>query len=329
MTTMFILIPYSSLFFFYLIVSVIIVLSAPNWFMAWIAIELNLLRFIPLIASRKSMQETESSVKYFFAQGIGSVIMLIGVFINLSSAGYLILVGLLLKLGAAPLHTWFPRVISGISWPICIITSTWQKIAPLFTISMITASFVTPIFVFASLSALTGGLIGINQSYLRAILAYSRITHTGWILALIPQSLLFMAIYFLIYSLISISVILLLNKRNALSLSFSTLYPLLLFLQLLSLAGLPPLTGFAAKLIALSLLAPLSIPLTIIIILGSLLGLYFYLTIRFSTLFSSFLYPNTLSVQFTFSISLLTIIRLSLFVSLIIFIPFYALIFFD
>nr|YP_009871092.1 NADH dehydrogenase subunit 2 [Siphonosoma cumanense]QKS32604.1 NADH dehydrogenase subunit 2 [Siphonosoma cumanense] len=318
---MLILMPYSSLFFFFLFTSVIMVLASPNWFMAWMAMELNLLSFIPLLTSSKSMQETESSVKYFFAQGVGSALILMGAFYNFNFASFFILIGLLFKLGAAPFHLWFPSAMSGISWNSCILMSTWQKIAPLSLLTTLSQSWPLLILSSAALSALMGGLMGINQSYLRALLAYSSITHTGWMLALITQSYPIMISYFLIYSIISVSIMMSLNNSNALSLSFFTSYPLLMFLQLLSLGGLPPLTGFAAKLLSLSYLAPFSLPLSLILILGSLLGLYYYLTMTFSILYSSFLYPKISYSPLSLNLSFLTTLSLSLFLTFTIFIP--------
>jgi len=106
----------------------------------------------------------------------------------------------------------------------------------------------------ASLNALLGGAIGINQSQLRSIIAYSSITHIGWIIALIAINKSILSIsYFMIYSLLitpifialhSLSSTYNININNIIkSQKIKIMFPLLI----LSLGGLSPLTGFIPK----------------------------------------------------------------------------------
>ena len=79
----------------------------------WMGLELNLLSFIPLLRSSYYYQETEAAVKYFLVQALGRILLLLGALsINLfplviqyySISKFILLRGLLLKLGVAPIH---------------------------------------------------------------------------------------------------------------------------------------------------------------------------------------------------------------------------------
>ena len=125
-----------------LIISSLIALSRTNWILLWIAMEINILSFIPIITISKKNQETEATIKYFIAQALGSSLILITSISQwtTSSLPYtdIILRGaILLKLGIAPIHFWFPSVITSLSWISCIILATWQKLAPLIILSFI------------------------------------------------------------------------------------------------------------------------------------------------------------------------------------------------
>ena len=166
-----------------------------NWLLAWIAIEINLLRFVPIISSNKSNQETEACVKYFLAQAIGSALIILARISLLTITritmwwNRILILSLLLKLGAAPCHYWFPIVITSLPWPQALLLTTWQKLAPLsllcFSCLTLNPFSKTLITISAILNALLGGIMGINQSHIRTLLAYSSITHIGWIISTI------------------------------------------------------------------------------------------------------------------------------------------------
>lgn len=144
----------------------------------------------------------------------------------------------------------------------------------------------------ARLNAITGGLIGINQTHLRTIIAYSSITHIGWIIALIYSNIPVSTIlYFLIYSLLilpifyyiyklNIKTVSQINSRSTKTKNQYLIVPIIF----LSLGGLPPLTGFFPKWFTIYLISPRSYILLLLLIAGSLINLYFYLNIIFSTL---------------------------------------------
>ena len=282
-----------------IIVRTLIALSRSNWLIIWIAIELNLISFIPLINSSLNFQETEASVKYLLVQALGSrllIIRRISIWI-LQNLIYLInivlLFSLLMKIGMAPCHLWYPSVITSVSWPSAIVLSTWQKLAPLSIMSFIIIKTSTLLIaVLAIINAITGGLIGMNQTHLRTIIAYSSITHMGWILALIYRNMsLSTIVYFMLYRILIAPIFYSIYKINSKTVSQinrrSNKYKLqYMFIPIifLSLGGLPPLTGFFPKWITIYLISPRSYILLLFLIAGSLINLYFYLNIIFSTI---------------------------------------------
>lgn len=311
MTIMFLLFPYICIFSFFLFLRTFIILSAPNWLTAWLSIELNLLRVIPLIISSKILQELESTTKYFFAQRLGRILILFRAFLFTPWVKFLILLGILLKLGLAPLHIWLPATMAGLSWEICILISTWQKFPLLCLLCIITPNYPSLFLYVGTLSVLVGGLIGLNQTQLRVLLSYSSIAHTGWVVALFSLKPSAGWSYFLIYVIITISIISIIKQKNALFFWSLTPSSLVIFLLLLSLGGLPPLSGFAIKLGAIKLLSSTSIPLVLLIIIGSLLSLYYYLNLALTFIFRGFSSPRIHALPISLSSSIL--ISLSLF----------------
>jgi len=87
-------------------------------------IELNLLSFIPLVASSQILQETEARVKYFIIQAVGRGLILTAGIIStnpLTNSSFspiiivIFIIRITVKLGMAPCHQWLPHVISSIS----------------------------------------------------------------------------------------------------------------------------------------------------------------------------------------------------------------------
>nr|BDQ43628.1 NADH dehydrogenase subunit 2 [Amynthas masatakae] len=278
-----------------MITSTLMALSSTNWMFLWASMELNLLSFIPILMSSKSNQETEGSIKYFLAQSLGSALLLTSSIMMWSPYSMLptmvtpiLVVSVLLKLGSAPCHFWYPSVMSSISWISCTILSSWQKLAPL-TILIFFSSNTSKslIMLMAGMNALIGGVLGMNQSQLRSIMAYSSIGHLGWMMSFMlldkpMMSMFYFTIYcsliiplFMLFNLMNLTTSKQLSKVTTISPTTQLLIPILL----ISLAGLPPLTGFMPKMLAIMMLANYSTPMIIILIMGSLMNLFFYLNI--------------------------------------------------
>ena len=274
----------------------LITISSNSWLRAWIGLEINLLSFIPLINDTKNLISSESSLKYFLIQALASSILLFLMiyylininhdFLTSTNINLGIISSLILKRGIAPFHFWFPNVIEGLNWINSFILLTWQKIAPLILISyLITNYLLIPII----LSIIVGSLGGLNQTSLRKIIAYSSINHLGWIgAAIIYRDNLWLN-YFLFYSFLSITLIYFFNINKLFFINqiysifnYSNEIKLILFLNFLSLGGLPPFLGFFPKWIVIQIISSNQLFLITIIVILTLITLYYYIRICYA-----------------------------------------------
>nr|UFZ13722.1 NADH dehydrogenase subunit 2 [Indosialis bannaensis] len=288
------------IFLIFLFSGTFLSISANSWFGAWIGLEINLMSFIPLINNSSNIFSTESSLKYFLTQALASMMILFSVIMSMFFLGMtnflvdnnfmqmIINSSLLLKMGAAPFHYWFPGVMEGSSWLNCMILMTWQKIAPLILISYCINYYF--IMVTVMFCVIIGSFGGINQTSLRKLMTYSSINHLGWMLAsLLISSNLFM-MYFIFYCFLSISmVIFFMNyKIFHLSQTFTMLnldpvIKFLIFCNLLSLGGLPPFLGFLPKWLVIQMLVENNMYMLIFLMVSmTLITLYFYIRITYS-----------------------------------------------
>nr|QEE94346.1 NADH dehydrogenase subunit 2 [Ochlerotatus vigilax] len=290
----------NNIFFIMLITGSLITISSNSWLGAWMGLEINLLSFIPLMnEGKKNLMTSESSLKYFLTQAFASSILLFAIIlmmlffnnnwlINNNFNDLLILSTLLLKSGAAPFHFWFPGVMEGLNWINSLILMTWQKIAPLMLISynMNYNFFLISII----LSMIIGALGGLNQTSLRKLMAFSSINHLGWMLMAMMNNELLWFTYFLLYSILSMSIILMFNNFKLFHFNqifnFSMMNPIIkffMFLNLLSLGGLPPFLGFLPKWLVIQNMIELNqIFLLFIAVCLTLITLYYYLRMSYS-----------------------------------------------
>lgn len=273
-------------FFLFLLLGIVFVITRPNYFTIWIGFELSVIGFLPIFF--RNSTTIEGIIKYFLIQAGGSSLFLLSFLLrnpNLSSITFL--TRLLLKLGIFPFYQWVPIIIRSLEWTGCLFLATFQKIAPLFVIVQL-KQISTIALSIAAIRVAVRGILGFNQSKFRALMGYSSISHRGWILTAATARLKLLIIYFLIYLLLTISLFKLFQEKHTLTIvhrrtqKYSNNKTNLL---LLTLSGIPPFTIFFLKVILLSFLiySPL---ITIIFILGTVLSIYFYLT---------FIIPNLLS----------------------------------
>nr|ABG56766.1 NADH dehydrogenase subunit 2 [Odorrana livida]ABG56767.1 NADH dehydrogenase subunit 2 [Odorrana livida]ABG56768.1 NADH dehydrogenase subunit 2 [Odorrana livida] len=289
-----------------------IIVSSNHWLLAWIGLEVNTLALLPLMTKTPHPRAIEAATKYFLTQATASALMLFSCLINASQTGEwnisippglftnLLSIALMMKLGLAPMHFWLPEVLQGISLSTGLILSTWQKIPPMILLFQISNSINLDLVVILSLtSILIGGWGGIGQTQLRKIMAFSSIGHLGWIILILkfnPQLSLFsFSLYVIMTTAMFLSLITLSSTKMSQVSTSWTKNPTLTtttMLILLSLAGLPPLTGFLPKLlIALELVKQNMIIFTALAMLASLLALFFYLRLTYIIILT--LPPNT------------------------------------
>lgn len=275
-----------------------------HWLLAWIGLEINTLAIIPLIAQKHHPRAVEATTKYFLIQATAAAMILFAASTNawimgqwdinhishpLTSA--IAITALALKVGLAPLHLWLPEVLQGITITTGLILSTWQKLAPLALI-MQTANFTHPLLLttLALSSTLIGGWGGLNQTQLRKILAYSSIAHLGWMILISQIAPQITLIALVTYIIMTSAAFLTLNNINctktitlASAWTKAPTIAALTCLILLSLGGLPPLTGFLPKWLIIQELASQGLALTATVIaLTALISLFFYLRLTYA-----------------------------------------------
>nr|AOY39370.1 NADH dehydrogenase subunit 2 [Psephenidae sp. BMNH 842687] len=304
---------YKLIFFMTLISGTLISISSYSWIGTWMGLEINLVSFIPLINNSKNLFSSESSMKYFLVQALASSSFLFSIITlmilnNLNEMlilnKSLILImnsSLLMKMGAAPFHFWFPEIMSKLNWMQSMILLTWQKIAPMVLIMYNFKSTNFMMFIIL-MSVTTGSILGLNQTLLQKIMAYSSINHIGWMLSsmFFKENIWF--IYFIIYSMVTISLIMILMTFNVyhikqlfMLMNNNMMLKFSFIINFLSLGGLPPFLGFLPKWIIIQNMIQSKIfLLTFLMIMMALITLFFYLRITFSLILFSYNETNWL-----------------------------------
>nr|AUR45381.1 NADH dehydrogenase subunit 2 [Edolisoma remotum remotum] len=286
-----------------LLLGTTITISSNHWVMAWTGLEINTLAILPLISKSHHPRAIEAATKYFLVQATASTLVLFSSMTNAWHTGQwditqlthptsclIMTAAISMKLGLAPFHFWFPEVLQGSSLTTGLLLSTLMKFPPMTLLYMTSQALNTTLLTtMAILSAALGGWMGLNQTQTRKIMAFSSISHLGWMTIIIIYNPKLALLNFYLYSLMTAAIFLTLNSIKALKLSTLmtawTKTPSLsaiLLLALLSLAGLPPLTGFLPKWLIIQELTKQDMaPAAVVISLLSLLGLFFYLRLAY------------------------------------------------
>nr|AJC00757.1 NADH dehydrogenase subunit 2 [Falco naumanni] len=298
-----------------LVLGTTITISSNHWMLAWTGLEINTLAIIPFISKSHHPRAIEAAIKYFLIQATASALILFSSTINAQSTGQwditqltqptaslLLTTAIAMKLGLVPFHFWFPEVMQGSPMTTALLLSTLMKLPPI-SILFLTAPSLNPplLTIMAIASAAIGGWMGLNQTQIRKVMAFSSIAHLGWMTIILIYSPKLTMMTFYLYSMVTASIFLALNTTNSSKLSTMmtswTKMPSLntsLMLTLLSLAGLPPLTGFLPKWLIIQELTKQEMSTTAMIIsMLSLLGLFFYLRLAYCSTIT--LPPNTMN----------------------------------
>nr|AFH56328.1 NADH dehydrogenase subunit 2 [Xiphorhynchus guttatus] len=298
-----------------LLLGTTITISSNHWAMAWTGLEINTLAILPLISKPHHPRAIEAATKYFLIQAAASTLLLFSCTTNALFTGQwditqlthpisclLLTTAISTKLGLVPFHFWFPEVLQGSSLTTGLLLATAMKFPPI-TLLLLTSPSLnyTLLTIMAIASAALGGWAGLNQTQIRKILAFSSISHLGWMIIIIIYNHKLTLITFYLYCMMTATIFLTLKTTKTLKLSSMmaawTKIPSLnaiLMLALLSLAGLPPLTGFLPKWLIIQELTKQEMTSTATIIaLLSLLGLFFYLRLAYCATIT--LPPNSAS----------------------------------
>nr|YP_001542769.1 NADH dehydrogenase subunit 2 [Ursus thibetanus]AAX76800.1 NADH dehydrogenase 2 [Ursus thibetanus]ABM63227.1 NADH dehydrogenase subunit 2 [Ursus thibetanus] len=304
------------------VLGTMIVLFSSHWLMIWIGFEMNMLAIIPILMKKFNPRAMEASTKYFLTQATASMLLMLGIIINLLHSGHwtvsmipnpiastVITIALAMKLGLSPFHFWVPEVTQGVPLSSGMILLTWQKIAPLSVLYQISPSINPNLLVaMAATSVLVGGWGGLNQTQLRKILAYSSIAHMGWMAAIMVYNPTLMILNLAIYIMMTLGTFMLfMHSLSTTTLSLSHTWnklPLtasLILALMLSLGGLPPLSGFIPKwMIIQELTKNDMIVMPTFMAITALLNLYFYMRLTYATALTMFPSANNMKMKWQF-----------------------------
>nr|WNH21206.1 NADH dehydrogenase subunit 2 [Echidna unicolor] len=290
-----------------------ITFASSHWLLAWMGLEINTLAIIPLMAQHHHPRAVEATTKYFLTQAAAAALMLFAATSNAWMVGEwqiqqlshplaatTVMISLSMKVGLAPTHLWLPEVLQGLDLTTGLILSTLQKLAPMALIYQLSGAVNQSILLLIGLtSTLVGGWGGLNQTQLRKILAYSSIAHMGWMIIVLKYSPKMMLLNLLIYLVMTSTAFMTLKTVSATNINtLATTWTkapamvTLTMLTMLSLGGLPPLTGFMPKWMILHEMTKQDLSMTATVMaLAALLSLFFYLRLCYNMTLTSG--PNT------------------------------------
>ncbi len=309
-----------------------VMISANHLLTLYLGLELLSLSLYAMVAlQRESAQASEAAMKYFVLGALASGMLLYGMSMIYGAAGSLeitriaavianegaknvvlvfglvfLVAGIGFKLGAAPFHMWLPDVYHGAPTAVTLFIGTVPKLAAFaFVIRLLVQALGTEeiqahwqqmLAVMAVLSLIVGNITAIAQTNLKRMLAYSTISHMGFLLIGITAgglngyaSGMFYTVVYVLMSLGAFGMILLLSRQGFEAENIndfkglnqrSPWHALLMLLLMFSMAGVPPTVGFYAKLTVLQAIVEAGhVWLAVIAVIFSLIGAFYYLRI--------------------------------------------------
>nr|AFR24929.1 NADH dehydrogenase subunit 2 [Rhipicephalus sanguineus] len=268
-----------------IIISILISMSSNSWFIFWLMMEINMMSFIPIMNEFK-LKNYNSMIMYFIIQSFSSSLFFISSFqyslFNTELFFSLINISILIKLGVIPFHFWLMLISESLNFNSLLILLTIQKIIPLLIIEKFLNKMMIPLFVLSSLMA---SILAMKYKLMKKILIFSSISHQGWILCLIAKKVNFWFSYLIMYSIIIYTIIINCKMVNFNSLNNLTSSKMsvkmknTMIMSMMSLAGMPPFLGFFMKIVAILYLIKMNLIFITILIISSLINLFFYLRI--------------------------------------------------
>ena len=306
-----------------------VMVSAGHFLTAYIGLELLSLALYALIALRRdSGFAAEAALKYFVLGALASGLLLYGISMvygatgSLEFAGVLassfneeanewllklglvfIVVAVAFKLGAVPFHMWVPDVYHGAPTSVTALVGTAPKVAAVvFAFRILVTGLGTVhhdwslmFALLAAASLLVGNLAAIMQTNIKRMLAYSTVSHMGFILLAFMAGAvgftagLYYAITYAVMAAVSFGVLMVLSTKDIECENIKDLaglnqrhawFAFLMLLSMFSMAGIPPLMGFYAKFgVIMALLKQGHVWLSVFAVIMSLIGAFYYLRV--------------------------------------------------
>jgi len=346
----------------------LVMVSANHLLTLYLGLELMSLCLYAMVAMhRDSTRATEAAMKYFILGALASGMLLYGMSIVYGITGSLaldsialavsqpdanltvlsfalvfIVIGIGFKFGAVPFHMWLPDVYQGAPTAMTLFVATAPKIAAFaLLIRMLVdglgdlhAQWQDMVIMLAVLSMIVGNLLAIAQTNLKRMLAYSTISHVGFLLlGLVAGTNAGYAaamFYTLVYALMTaggFGMILLMSRQGFEAEEIADYkglsrrqpwFALMMLLLMFSMAGIPPLAGFYAKLTVVKAVVDVNlIAVAVIAVLMSVIGAFYYLRMIKVMYFDAPDSPHLLeagaTVKLLFSTNVLAVLALGLF----------------
>jgi len=325
----------------------IVMVSYADLTMLFLGLEiLSIAMYIMAAANKSELRSNEAGFKYFMMGAFATGFLLFGIALIYGATGsfnlqeiaayvaenksnlpvifnagiLLMMVGLVFKVSAAPFHFWAPDVYEGAPSPVTAYMSTVVKTAAfaaflrLFNVcfSDLSGWWGPALAICSALSMLAGNILAVYQKSIKRMLAYSSISHAGYMLMAVVAMNEFsnssLLMYTAAYSVGSIGIFtLVLNMTrlqnetvNSLK-GFSSINKgpaFIISIIMLSLAGIPPVAGFFAKYYVFTTALKSDYTwLVILAVISSLIGVYYY----FRVIIAMYQPADRDSVQIEFS----------------------------
>ncbi len=351
------------------LLGIMVLVSANSLVTLYLGVELLALSLYAMVAfNRESGIAAEAAIKYFVLGSIASGALLYGMSIVYGVTGSLelgvvsaaagqmeagqigllfglafIVVGVAFKFGAVPFHMWVPDVYHGAPTPVTLFLAAAPKLGSFALAFRLLAEGLGPahasgwqdmITLVAVASIVLGNVVAIAQVNIKRMLAYSTISHVGFILFGILagtsegyESALYYTIVYVIMSVGGFGVVILLSRAgfeadsledyrglNARSPWFAAVMLMLMF----SMAGVPPFVGFWAKLAVIQAVLHVDkLWLAVVAVLFSVVGAYYYLRVvklmYFDEPADRTALQGSMAMRFVLSINGLAVLALGLF----------------
>jgi len=309
-----------------------VMISAHHFLALYLGLELLSLSLYAMVAlERDSGRSTEAAMKYFVLGALASGMLLYGMSMVYGATASLgigdviaaiqsgqanstilkfglvfIVAGIAFKLGAVPFHMWVPDVYHGAPTSVTLLIGTAPKLAAFaFIIRMLVEALGADqllvewrqmLVLLAVASLILGNVVAIAQSNLKRMLAYSTISHMGFLLLGILSgttqgygAAMFYVCVYVIMSLGAFGMILLMSRQGFEAEQLDDFkglnqrhpwYAFMMLVMMFSMAGVPPTVGFWAKLAVLESVVSIGyVWLAVLAVLMSLVGAFYYLRV--------------------------------------------------
>jgi NADH-quinone oxidoreductase subunit N len=307
--------------------------------------------------NRRSLESNEAGIKYFIMGAFATGFLLMGIAfvygaaestslvrivtdfkyiaersgVYLYAGAALLLIGFGFKVAAFPFHSWVPDVYQGAPTPVTAFFSVAPKAAGfaallrIFSFGFADMEILSQVFsVMAILTMTVGNILALRQDNIKRMLAYSSISHAGYILVALAvggassvSAALFYLVAYSMFNLGAFAIVTLLESRSGMKADFSELAGLsrsnpylaaILALFMFALTGFPPTAGFLGKFYIFSAAVERGfIMLAVIGVMNSFVSVYYYLRVIKVSYFDTF-DERPMPVNVNFAIVLVLII---------------------